>query len=40
MKSGSDVQCKFCGRKFNETAAKRHLPFCEEKSKQIPRRKK
>ena len=27
------VGCKFCGRKFSEEAAKRHIPFCERKSK-------
>ncbi len=27
------VLCQFCGRKFNETAAKRHIPVCEQKNK-------
>lgn len=27
------VQCKFCNRKFNEEAAKRHIPVCEGKFK-------
>ena len=31
------VKCDFCGRKFEETAAKRHIPFCETKSKQMPK---
>ena len=31
------VQCKFCGRKFEENVAKRHITFCESKSKQIPK---
>lgn len=30
------TQCSFCGRKFNEDAAKRHIPICERKAKQIP----
>lgn len=25
------VQCKFCGRKFNEQAAERHIPHCKNK---------
>lgn len=27
------VQCQFCNRKFNDKAAERHIPFCEEKFK-------
>ena len=27
------TECKFCSRKFNEEAAKRHIPHCEEKYK-------
>lgn len=27
------TQCKFCNRKFNEDAAKRHIPICEQKYK-------
>lgn len=27
------VQCPTCGRKFNENAAKSHLPFCANKAK-------
>ena len=27
------VPCQFCGRKFNETAAARHIPHCESKHK-------
>ena len=28
--AGGDRQpCQFCGRKFNETAAARHIPVCE-----------
>jgi len=29
------VECKFCGRKFNETAAERHIPVCEKKNKEM-----
>jgi hypothetical protein len=28
------VQCNFCNRRFNATAAKRHIPFCEKKAKE------
>ena len=31
------VKCNFCGRKFEEATAKRHIPFCETKSKQMPK---
>ena len=27
------VPCKHCGRKFNETAAERHIPVCANKAK-------
>jgi hypothetical protein len=27
------VECQFCGRKFNDTAAQRHIPSCEQKTK-------
>jgi hypothetical protein len=27
------VMCKFCGRKFNDNAAARHIAFCETKTK-------
>ena len=27
------TQCAFCGRKFNDDAAKKHIPYCESKSK-------
>jgi len=23
------IQCPYCGRRFNETAAERHIPFCK-----------
>ncbi|KAJ0400248.1 hypothetical protein ATCC90586_009301 [Pythium insidiosum] len=26
------IPCDFCGRRFNEKAAERHIPFCKEKS--------
>jgi len=28
------ILCKWCGRKFNETAGNRHIPVCEQKFKQ------
>jgi len=28
------IPCQFCGRKFNEKAAAKHIPFCESKAKQ------
>jgi endogenous inhibitor of DNA gyrase (YacG/DUF329 family) len=31
------IQCPVCGRKFNETAGKRHISFCESKAKQLPK---
>jgi hypothetical protein len=37
MEKDSLVPCNFCGRKFNETAANRHIPVCEKKAKQMPR---
>ena len=27
------VNCQYCGRNFNKTAAERHIPFCETQSK-------
>ena len=27
------IECKFCGRKFNQEAGTRHIPHCEEKYK-------
>lgn len=29
------VQCVYCGRRFNQTAADRHIPFCKEKSERM-----
>jgi endogenous inhibitor of DNA gyrase (YacG/DUF329 family) len=29
------VACKHCGRKFNEKAAERHIPYCATKQKNI-----
>jgi hypothetical protein len=26
------IQCPYCGRKFNENAAQRHIDFCKTKS--------
>ncbi|KAL4427026.1 hypothetical protein ABPG74_000981 [Tetrahymena malaccensis] len=28
------IQCDYCGRKFNDQAAQRHIPFCKTKSQQ------
>ena len=28
------ISCKFCNRKFNEEAGKRHFPYCEKKYKE------
>lgn len=28
------VQCQFCGRKFAEKPAQRHIPHCEQKYKE------
>lgn len=36
----SRIQCKFCGRKFNEQAATRHIKFCEEQSRKNALKKK
>ena len=35
MQIDQDVlkQCPCCGRKFNEKAAEKHIPFCQRKSK-------
>lgn len=27
--------CQYCGRKFNENAALKHIPFCQKKSKEM-----
>ncbi|KAL3310221.1 zinc finger, C2HC-type containing 1B [Cichlidogyrus casuarinus] len=32
----SFVQCDYCGRRFNEKAAERHIPFCKEKQMRLP----
>ena len=29
------IQCSFCGRRFNDQAAPRHIAFCEQQSKKI-----
>jgi hypothetical protein len=31
------TRCDFCGRSFNAEAAKRHIPFCKNKSMMIPK---
>ena len=28
------IECKWCGRKFNEQAGLRHMPHCEQKYKE------
>ena len=33
------VQCPHCLRRFNETAAERHIPFCAEQSKRLANKK-
>ncbi|CAL8104699.1 unnamed protein product [Calicophoron daubneyi] len=30
------IQCEFCGRRFSEQAAERHIKFCEEKHLRTP----
>ena len=30
------VKCDFCGRRFKEQAAERHIPFCREKAQRLP----
>jgi endogenous inhibitor of DNA gyrase (YacG/DUF329 family) len=27
--------CPYCGRKFNNNAAEKHVPFCQRKSKEM-----
>jgi hypothetical protein len=39
QKSGY-VKCHICGRNFNETAAQRHIPFCEAQAKKTQMRRK
>jgi len=34
------VQCPYCQRRFNETAAQRHIPFCKEQHERLPNRTK
>jgi hypothetical protein len=34
------VNCKFCGRNFNEKAAGRHITFCEQQQKKNAMKKK
>ncbi|XP_019628483.1 PREDICTED: zinc finger C2HC domain-containing protein 1A-like [Branchiostoma belcheri] len=33
------VQCPHCEKRFNETAAERHIPWCAEQTKRIPNKK-
>jgi endogenous inhibitor of DNA gyrase (YacG/DUF329 family) len=32
------VPCKYCGRRFNQEAAERHIPHCANKAKMIVNR--
>jgi len=32
--ASSFIKCPTCGRSFNDTAAKRHLPFCANKARE------
>uniref|UniRef100_A0A3Q3GSI0 Zinc finger C2HC domain-containing protein 1A n=1 Tax=Labrus bergylta TaxID=56723 RepID=A0A3Q3GSI0_9LABR len=34
------VQCPFCERRFNESAADRHIKFCQEKAARMPNKGK
>ncbi len=34
------IQCDYCGRRFNETAAERHIKFCKEQHERLPNKKK
>jgi predicted RecB family nuclease len=34
------TKCQFCGRSFNEAAAKKHIAFCESQQKKNQMRKK
>lgn len=34
------TKCQFCGRSFNEEAAKKHIPFCESQQKKNQMRKR
>ncbi len=39
-KNNQFTKCDFCGRSFNQEAAKKHIPFCEsqQKKNQMKRR--
>lgn len=39
-KASQFTKCQFCGRSFNEEAAKKHIPFCESQQKKNQMRKK
>ena len=30
-------QCPYCGRRFQDSAAERHIPFCKEQASRRPR---
>ena len=34
------IQCKYCGRKFNEEPFKRHEPICANKAREAQIKKK
>lgn len=31
------IQCQYCNRRFNETAAERHINFCKEQKARMPK---
>ena len=33
------VQCPYCSRRFNQTAAQRHINFCKEQQSRLPNKK-
>jgi hypothetical protein len=33
------IQCDYCGRRFNESAAERHIAFCKEQHERLPKKK-
>ena len=37
--SADYIQCPYCSRRFNESAAQRHIDFCKEQSARLPKNK-